>query len=272
MTEAGDTAMTDRNRRFEGKAVVVTGAGSGIGREAALAFAGEGGAVAIGDVNEAAAEEATRQIADAGGRAVAVRCDVREPEQVRALIERAVDAFGGVDVLYNSAGVVRYGTVEELSVEDWDFQLDTNLKGTFLACKYAIPQMRRRGGGAIVNTASVQAFASQETVAAYAASKGGVVSLTTTVALDHAGDNIRCNCIAPGTIRTAMVEDAANTFGPDDPEGAIAEWGRLHPLGRVGRPDEVASLVLFLASDEASFCTGGCYRVDGGLLSPLFNG
>jgi len=264
--------MTDRNRRFADKVVVITGAGSGIGRQAALAFAAEGGAVVVGDIDESAAAETARQIGGVGGGAVALRCDVREPEQVRVLIERAVAEFGGVDVLYNNAGVVRYGTVEDLSIDDWDLQVDTNLKGTFLTCKYAIPEMRKRGGGAIVNTASVQAFASQETVAAYAASKGGVVSFTTTVALDHARDNIRCTCIAPGTIRTAMVEDAANTFGPEDPEGAIAAWGTLHPLGRVGRPDEVANLVLFLASDEASFCTGGCYRVDGGLLSPLFNG
>jgi NAD(P)-dependent dehydrogenase (short-subunit alcohol dehydrogenase family) len=226
----------------------------------------------IGDVDVAAAEAAASEITGAGGKGAAVACDVRNREQVQNLIRTAVDAFGGVDVLYNNAGVVRYGTVEELSEEDWDFQLDVNLKGSFLTCKYAIPEMRRRGGGAIVNTASVQAFASQKTVAAYSASKGGVVSFTTTVALDHAHENIRCNCIAPGSIRTPMLEDAADTFGGDDPEGAITEWGRLHPLGRVGRPEEVASLVLFLASDDASFCTGGCYRVDGGLLSPLFNG
>jgi NAD(P)-dependent dehydrogenase (short-subunit alcohol dehydrogenase family) len=264
--------MTDSRRRFENKVVVITGAGSGIGRAAALAFAREGGAVVIGDVNEADAAETVRQITGAGGRAVAVRCDVRSPEDVQRLIEMAASEFGGVDVLYNNAGVVRYGTVDQLPIEDWDYQIDINLKGSFLTCKYAIPEMRRRGGGAIVNTASVQAFASQETVAAYAASKGGVVSFTTTVALDHARDNIRCNCIAPGTIRTPMVDQAADTFAPDDPEGAIAEWGRLHPMGRVGTPEEVANLVLFLASDEASFCTGGCYRVDGGLLSPLFNG
>ncbi len=264
--------MTDRNRRFANKVIVITGAGSGIGRTAALAFAREGGSVVIGDINERDGAETARQILDSGGYATAVPCDVRKPEEVQALIARAVADFGGVDVLYNNAGVVRYGTVEELSVEDWDFQLDINLKGTFLTCKYAIPQMRQRGGGAIVNTASVQAFASQKTVPAYAASKGGVVSLTTTIALDHADDNIRCNCIAPGTIRTPMVDQAADTFGPDDPEAAIAEWGRLHPLGRVGKPEEVANLVLFLASDEAAFCTGGCYRVDGGLLSPLFNG
>jgi NAD(P)-dependent dehydrogenase (short-subunit alcohol dehydrogenase family) len=264
--------VTDRNRRFVHKVIVITGAGSGIGRTAALAFAREGGSVVIGDINETEGNETARQILESGGYATAVGCDVRNAQEVQALIARAVADFGGVDVLYNNAGVVRYGTVEELSVEDWDFQLDINLKGTFLTCKYAIPEMRKRGSGAIVNTASVQAFASQKTVPAYAASKGGVVSLTTTIALDHADDNIRCNCIAPGTIRTPMVDQAAETFGPDDPEAAIAEWGRLHPLGRVGKPEEVANLVLFLASDEAAFCTGGCYRVDGGLLSPLFNG
>ncbi len=264
--------VTDKNRRFVNKVIVITGAGSGIGRTAAQAFAREGGSVVIGDINETEGNETVRQILESGGYATAVGCDVRNAQEVRALIARAIGDFGGVDVLYNNAGVVRYGTVEELSVEDWDFQLDINLKGTFLTCKYAIPEMRKRGGGAIVNTASVQAFASQKTVPAYAASKGGVVSLTTTIALDHADDNIRCNCIAPGTIRTPMVDQAADTFGPDDPEAAIAEWGRLHPLGRVGKPEEVANLVLFLASDEAAFCTGGCYRVDGGLLSPLFNG
>jgi NAD(P)-dependent dehydrogenase (short-subunit alcohol dehydrogenase family) len=262
----------DRNRRFGDKVIVITGGGRGLGRAAALGFAREGGTVVVGDVDLDHARQTVADIEQAGGRALLAPCDVRSGEQVKRLIDTAVERFGGVDVLYNNAGVVRYGTVEELSEDDWDFQININLKGAFLTCKYAIPEMRKRGGGAIVNTASVQAFASQETVAAYAASKGGIVSFTTTVALDHARDNIRCNCIAPGSIRTPMLEDAADTFGGDNPEGAIQEWGRLHPLGRVGRPEEVANLVLFLASDEASFCTGGCYRVDGGLLSPLFNG
>ncbi|MBX3071980.1 MAG: glucose 1-dehydrogenase [Thermomicrobiales bacterium] len=264
--------MADRNNRFAGKVVVITGAAMGIGRACAEAFAAEGGSVVIGDINEAARNETVELITNGGGKAVAVHCDVRVAADVQNLVQTAVSTFGGIDVLYNAAGVVRYGTVEELTEDDWDFQIDINLKGSFLTAKYVIPEMRKRGGGSIVNTASVQAFASQKTVAAYAASKGGIVSFTTTVALDHAHEGIRCNCIAPGSIRTPMLEDAANTFGEDDPEGAIVEWGRLHPLGRVGTPSEVANLVLFLGSDESSFCTGGCYRVDGGLLSPLFNG
>ena len=264
--------MIERPPRFTEKTIVITGAGMGLGRAAALAFSAEGGAVVVGDISEADAMETVRLITETGGRASALTTDVRRVADVERLIQHAVTTFGGVDVLYNNAGVVRYGTVVDLSEQDWDLQIDVNLKGSFLTCKYAIPEMRKRGGGTIINTASVQAFASQKTVAAYSASKGGVVSLTTTIALDHAVDNIRCNCIAPGSIRTPMLEDAADSFGGENPEAAIVEWGRLHPLGRVGRPTEVASLVLFLASDEASFCTGGCYRVDGGLLSPLFNG
>jgi NAD(P)-dependent dehydrogenase (short-subunit alcohol dehydrogenase family) len=261
--------MIDRNRRFENRAIVVTGGAVGIGRAAALSFAAEGGSVAIGDLNEENAGRTVDEIRSAGGRAVAVKCDVSSADDVKRLTDTAADSFGGIDVLFNCAGINLYGTVDQFTEEQWDSQLDVNLKGTFLACKFAIPEMRKRGGGSIVNTASVQAFASQKTVAAYSASKGGIVSFTTTVALDHAPDGIRCNCIAPGSIRTPMLENAARKFGGDDIEATIASWGHLHPLGRVGTPEEVANLVLFLASDEAAFCTGGCYRVDGGLLSPL---
>jgi NAD(P)-dependent dehydrogenase (short-subunit alcohol dehydrogenase family) len=257
-------------KRFEKQVIIVTGGAKGIGKACAIAFAQEGGQVAIADVDEEAGLETVGEIEAVGGKAIFVKCNVSKTSDVQSMVEKTLAAFGGVDVLYNNAGVVRYGKVVELSEEDWDLQININLKGTFLTCKYAIPEMIKRGGGVIVNTASVQAYSSQQTVAAYAASKGAVVSLTTTLALDHAADKIRCNCITPGTIDTPMLEWGAKKFNPENPGQAIFEWGKLHPIGRVGRPEEVAKMVLFLASDDSSFCTGGSYRIDGGLLSGIF--
>ncbi|NJL95130.1 MAG: SDR family NAD(P)-dependent oxidoreductase [Anaerolineae bacterium] len=161
------------SKRFEGKAVIVTGAAKGIGRAAALAFAREGGSVTIADVDGAAGSALAAEINASGGQAICVAGDIAQASTVQQVVAETVHAFGGVDVLYNNAGVVKYGTVVDMPVEDWDWIIGINLRASFLTCKYAIPEMRKRGGGAIVNTASVQAFASQQTVAAYAASKGG---------------------------------------------------------------------------------------------------
>lgn len=255
--------------RFKDKVIIVTGAGKGMGRASAIAFAQEGGSVAVADIDETAGNETVRLISAAGGKAIFVHCDVAKTMEVQRLVAETVSAFGGVDVLHNNAGIVRYGTVVDFPEDEWDNLMGINLKAPFLTCKYVIPEMRKRGGGAIVNTASVQAFATQRTVAAYSASKGAIVAFTMTVALDHAPENIRCNCIAPGSIDTPMLRWAADKFVPDDPAGALRSWGSAHPLGRVGTAEEVARLVLFLSCDDSAFCTGACFTIDGGLLAGL---
>jgi NAD(P)-dependent dehydrogenase (short-subunit alcohol dehydrogenase family) len=252
--------MTDR---FTGKVALVTGAGAGIGAATARALAAEGAAVAVVDLSLEAARATSAEIE----RGLAVAANVGRAEDARRAVEACVEAFGGLDVLVNNAGVVRYGELPDLSEEDWDLMLDTNLKGPFLMAKHAIPAMRERGGGAIVNLASVQAVVSQPLVAAYSASKGGVVSMTRTMAIDHAKDGIRVNCVLPGSVRTPMLRYGADLFEPDDPEAAIEGWGHKHPIDRVIEPEEVARVIVFLASDDAAVVTGAPHFVDGGLAA-----
>jgi NAD(P)-dependent dehydrogenase (short-subunit alcohol dehydrogenase family) len=198
------------------------------------------------------------------------KADVTSSTDMKGLVSFAAETYGGVDVLVNAAGVQRYGTVVDTEEEVWDEVLDVNLKGIYLASKYAIPQMRERGGGAIVNLSSVQAFASQKGVAAYTASKGGINALTRAMALDHAEENIRVNAVCPASVDTPMLRWAANLFrGDKSVEETVAEWGKMHPLGRVATVEEVAEVIAFLASEKASFVTGGEYKVDGGLLAML---
>ena len=256
-------------KRFAGKSVIVIGGARGIGAATARAFAAAGAAVTIGDVLSAEGEGTAAEIASAGGTALFRRCDVAEADDVAALVQLAADSHGGVDCLFNNVGITRYGRVHELADEDWQATLAANLTGMFLACKHAIPHMLERGGGAIVNTASALAHASQPLTSAYAASKGGVLALTRTIAVDYAGDGIRCNSISPGTVDTPIVRLAAEQIDADRVEELIASWGQLHPLGRVGTADEIAATVLFLASDEASFVTGSDFAVDGGLRASL---
>jgi NAD(P)-dependent dehydrogenase (short-subunit alcohol dehydrogenase family) len=259
----------DGARRFGGRVALVTGAGNGIGAAVATALAREGAAVVAADVDGAAAGEVAGSITAGSGTATAVTVDIRRAASVEAAVATTLDRYGGLDVLVNVAGVVRYGTAPELTEDDWDVVVDTNLKGAFLTTKYAVPAMRARGGGAIVHFSSVQAVASQELVSAYAASKGGVLAVTRTLALDHARDGIRVNCVLPGSVRTPMLAAAADLFAPDDPAAALREWAAAHPIGRLIEPDEVARVVLFLCSDDASAVTGAPHLVDGGLLCKL---
>jgi meso-butanediol dehydrogenase/(S,S)-butanediol dehydrogenase/diacetyl reductase len=251
-------------QRFVGKVAIVTGSGMGIGAAVARALAREGASVVLVDLDPEAARGVAAEIVGEGGKALAVVGSVSVAADAQSAARTAVDSFGRLDMVVNNAGVVVYGEVPDFGEDDWDRVLDTNLKGQFLMSKYAIPEIRKAGGGAIVNLASVQALVSQRGVAAYAASKGGVVTLTKTLALDHAKDKIRVNCVLPGSVRTPMLRQAAE-LAPGDPDQTIAEWGRIHPRGTVIEPEEIAAVVLFLLSDDASAVTGAGYVADAGL-------
>jgi NAD(P)-dependent dehydrogenase (short-subunit alcohol dehydrogenase family) len=198
------------------------------------------------------------------------KCDVTDIEQVRTVIAKIVSLFGGLDIIVNAAAIHPFGTVLQTDLAAWNRCMMVNVGSIYLTAHLGIPEMKKRGGGSIINLASVQGYACQRGVAAYATSKGAIHSLTRALALDHAPDNVRVNSISPGSIRTPMLARSAANFAPDVPaEESFARFGAAHPLGRIGTPEEVAELAAFLASDKAGFCTGGDYLVDGGLLAGI---
>jgi NAD(P)-dependent dehydrogenase (short-subunit alcohol dehydrogenase family) len=255
---------------FTGKGVLVTGGALGIGKGIAEGFAAEGANVAIADVNRDAAAAAVAEIgARGGGQAVSTIGDVSSAADAARMVAEAVAALGRLDVLVNNAGIqpmTWYHRIEDLAEDRWDRILGVNLKGVFLMSKHAIPEIRKQGGGAIVNMASVQGLQSMPGVPAYAASKGGVLSLTRNMALDYARENIRVTAICPGTIDSDMVRTSARAEG-GDLEANLRRYGAFHPIGRIGHPQDIANAALFLASEKASFITGEYLCVDGGFMA-----
>jgi meso-butanediol dehydrogenase / (S,S)-butanediol dehydrogenase / diacetyl reductase len=256
-------------KEFEGKVAIVTGT-TGIGRGIAIRLVSGGASVMACGIDAAANRELQGE-SEAKRLALRVeRCDVSDPEQVRAMVAKTVAQFGGLDLIANCAAIHPFGNVVETNPETWDRCIAVNLGSAYLLAHFGIPEIRRRGGGSIVVVASVQGHACQRGVAAYAASKGGLLSFARALALDHAADRIRVNSISPGSIRTPMLEGSAAHFSPDLPVDTVVErFGAAHPLGRVGTVEEVAELAAFLLSDRSSFCTGGDYLVDGGLLAGI---
>ena len=249
---------------LSGKVALITGAASGIGRAAALLFAREGAAVAIADVNQegqSVAEEITRN----GGHSIFEHADVSQGADCQRVVQRTVGEFGGIHILFNNAGIIRRASVPELSEDDWDRIMAVNVKSIFLMSRLVIPIMTKAGGGSIINTASGWGLIGGPRAAAYCASKGAVVLLTKAMAIDHGPQQIRVNCICPGDTNTGMLRNEAQQLGERE-DCFLAESAR-RPLGRIGKPEEIAQAALYLASDASSFVTGTALVVDGGGLA-----
>jgi NAD(P)-dependent dehydrogenase (short-subunit alcohol dehydrogenase family) len=250
--------------RLQDKVALITGAGSGIGRETALLFAREGASIVVADVNDQAGEAVVAELQAAGGRAVYVHADVAKAADAEGMVRAAEESFGKLDVLFNNAGISHADDDDAINTDEavWDLTMNINLKGVFLGCKYGIPALRRAGGGAIINTASFVAVMGAATPQlAYTASKGGVLAMTRELAAIHARENIRVNALCPGPLRTELLMKYLNTEEK-------RQRRLVHiPMGRFGEAHEIAKAALYLASDESSFMTGATFLIDGGITS-----
>jgi len=257
----------DRNpgASLRGKTVLITGAASGIGRATARLFAREGASVVIADVNDTEGQTVRQQILADGGQAIFERANVALGADCERLVEKALGAFGGIQVLVNNAGIIRRATVVEIAEHEWDQVMAVNVKSIFLLARLVVPVMADAGGGVIINMASGWGLVGGPRAAAYCASKGAVVLLTKAMAVDHGRQNIRVNCICPGDTDTSMLRREAQQLGEE--EKSFLKEAARRPLGRIGRPEEVAQAALYLATDASSFVTGSVLVVDGGGLA-----
>ena len=254
--------MANQVQDFEGKVAIVTGAGSGIGEAVARAFAARGGSVVVADINQAAAEKVAKTLSTAGGSAKSIATDVADAAAVEAMVQFAVKSFGGLDIAVNNAGIGGpLAPTGEYPLDGWRKVIDINLNGVFYGMRYQIPAMLARGGGAIVNVASILGAVGTANSPAYVAAKHGVLGLTKAAAIEYATRNIRVNSVGPGYIETPLLTSSLD-------EAALQAIAGLHPVQRLGTSEEVAALVVFLASDQASFITGSYHLVDGGYTAP----
>ena len=251
----------------DGQVVIVTGAAAGIGRGTALLMAERGAQVVIADVDHQGAEATRAAIVERGGEALVVAMDVGVQADVERLIQTTLDAYGHINVLVNNAAIIISKSVDQTSPEEWNRVIGVNLTGTYLCSHYVLPHMLDRGSGVIVNLASPHAFQTGKTIAAYAASKGAIVALTRQMALDYSRRGIRVNCVVPGAIETAMLR--ADIQQGDSADANLQGWERDQPIGRLGQPDDIAKVICWLASDDATFVHGAPIIADGGLLAQL---
>ena len=251
---------------LKGKSAVVTGAGSGIGRAIAIALAKQGAHVDVLEINDKASIETVNLIRSEGGQAELISCNVTDHDQVQSVFEHIGNSHNGLDCLINNAGIAHVGNIMDTSEADFDRVLDVNLKGVFNCLKGGVRQMLNSGGGSIINIASTVATMAINDRLAYSTSKGGVLAMTYSVAKDHLKDNIRCNAIQPGRIHTPFVDGFIEKNYPDNKDEMFRKLSEYQPVGRMGKPEEVAAMAVFLCSDEASFITGTPFPVDGGTL------